>query len=260
MRAKRSLGQNFLTSSDVVKDIIRASDIKDSDTVLEIGPGKGKLTHALLKTDVDVVAVEKDDELYKGLTERFEQEIVSGQFTLIHGDILELPISTLVADDYKVVANIPYNITGAIIKRFLESETPPNSMILMVQKEVGERVILKDGKHSILSVSVHVFGTPKIERNVSRNLFSPVPNVDSVVLSIKDISHKNFEGRNIEQFFELVKLGFAHKRKQLKGNLSDVFDKAQLSKAIERIGVPETVRAEDLSVEQWLSLYDNLCL
>jgi 16S rRNA (adenine1518-N6/adenine1519-N6)-dimethyltransferase len=190
------------------------------------------------------VAVEADGELYEKLYETFSKEIASGQLELVHGDIRSFDPSKL--GTYKVVANIPYYLTGEIIRSFLETKNQPESMTLLVQKEVAER-IARAKTESILSLSVKAFGTPKYEFTVSRGAFKPAPNVDSAVLTIKAISRKNFETRAHEKrFFEYVKAGFAHKRKFLRNNLTE----AELNPR----DLPLKVRAENISLNQWLDL------
>lgn len=168
MKAKKSLGQNFLNSPSAVRSIITAGQVGKTDVVLEIGPGKGVLTKELLKTGAKVVAIEKDDRLIIFLSELFASEIDSGQFVLIHADILDLVsmdsmsqhLSEILGLKYKIIANIPYYITGEIIKRFHTTPKNPILMVLLVQKEVADRIIANDGKESVLSISVkNVRGT-----------------------------------------------------------------------------------------------------
>ena len=202
MQAKKSLGQHFLKSQKAIETMVKTSGAQTGDLVLEIGPGMGVLTEALLQAGASVVAVEKDDLLIPVLEEKFEKEIKSGQLKLIHDDILnfdvskvpfggsELPRGTL--DTYKLVANIPYYITGQIIRIFLEAENQPESMTLLVQKEVAERIVARDEKESLLSLSVKAYGTPKYVEKVPRGAFAPAPNVDSAIIHISNISKNNF--------------------------------------------------------------------
>ena len=269
MIKKKSLGQHFLNSPKIIADIVLAGKVTKKDSVLEIGPGEGTLTSALLKTGAGVIAVEKDDRLIPLLQEKFAKEISSGQFKLIHKDILETNMSRTVLDikgGYKVVANIPYYITGQIIRMFLETGNQPESMTLLVQKEVAERIVARDGKESLLSLSVKVYGEPKIIRVVGRGAFTPQPNVDSAVLVIKNISRKNSpegspeeKGRVDEKlFFGIIHAGFAHKRKQLLPNLCNLYKKDDLIKAFEKCGLDLKSRAEDLPLETWLKLCNIL--
>src|SRR3989344_4466575 len=192
---RKILGQNFLKSETALRKIVEAGEIKQNDIILEIGPGKGALTEKLLGTRCKVLAIEKDDSLCEFLKEKFKKEILSGQINLIHGDILEFTPRTYNLDPrpYKVIANIPYNITGAILKKFLSAENKPEAMTLMVQKEVAERIVARDGKESLLSISVKAYGKPKILFKVGRGNFFPAPNVDSAVIKIENISDKIFK-------------------------------------------------------------------
>ena len=257
-RAKKSLGQNFLKSSLALRKIVEAGEISKSDTILEIGPGKGALTEQLLGSRCKVLAVEKDKELYELLKEKFKKEILSGQLNLIHDDILNFNTRTykLETRTYKLIANIPYNITGAILKKFLTSDRQPERMVLMVQKEVAERIVAKpfghaQGKESLLSISVKAYGEPKIIMKVPARYFSPSPDVDSAIISIKNISKKFFTENNIseEKFWQIVRKGFAHKRKKLSSNLKEALPKEKL----QALSLADK-RAEDLSLSNWLLL------
>lgn len=256
VHAKKSLGQNFLNSRTVARDIVRSAELSSVDTVLEIGPGKGFLTSELLASGAHVVAVEKDDRMIPVLSEKFAKEIKSEQLVLIHGDIIEelekenlaLPLG------YKLVANIPYYLTGQIIRVFLEAKSKPNKIILMVQKEVATRIVARDKKESILSVAVKAYGMPHIIKKVPARYFTPAPKVDSAILAIENISGKNFHKPETEKlFFEIVRAGFAHKRKVLAGNLKELLGE-QIIKILREVGVAEKARAEDLSLPQWLAI------
>lgn len=273
IHAKKSLGQNFLNSKAVARDIVRGAELTPADTVLEIGPGKGFLTGELLASGAQVIAVEKDDRMIPLLSEKFAGEITRGQFTLIHGDILKFDPKDykLMTNDYKLIANIPYYLTGHIIRTFLEAETKPERMILMVQKEVAMRIVARppasharagdkkpfdsaQGKESILSIAVKAYGTPKLIKKVPARYFTPAPKVDSAILAITNISGKNFPDKNAEKgFFEIVRTGFAHKRKMLAGNLKEIYG-GRTSEILKEVGIAENARAENLSLNQWLSL------
>ena len=247
-KAKKSLGQNFLKSEPALREIIKAGEISPTDIILEIGPGKGALTNKLLGARCKVLAVEKDRELYELLKIKFEKEISSGQLNLIHGDILEFQITNYELKKYKLIANIPYNITGAILKKFFTEKNQPEAMVLMVQHEVAKRIIARDNKESILSISVKAYGNPKMIMKVPARYFSPAPKVDSAVISIKNISRKVFIENKIneEKFWEIVRAGFAHKRKKLFSNLRGLVQN--------NTEIPENARAEDLTLEDWIKL------
>lgn len=259
MKAKKSLGQHFLTSTAAVHHMVTASQTQKGDVVLEIGPGKGVLTRTLLETGDHVIVVEKDDRMIPLLSETFSDKIEDGQLTLIHGDILKTDISLITQNrPYKVIANIPYYITGEILRLFLEHAHQPTSMTLLVQKEVAERIIAKDKKESILSLSVKAFGTPSLVAVVKRGSFFPIPNVDSAIIYIADISKNTLGAVLPEHFFTIIKAGLAHKRKILISNLKDLYTKDTLSRAFREISLPETIRGEDLDVSTWISLVSKL--
>lgn len=260
VHAKKSLGQNFLNSKTVTRDIARAGGLSSTDTVLEIGPGKGFLTSELLASGANVIAVEKDDRMIPILSEKFAEQIKNKKFILIHGDILEeLEMNKLkLPQNYKLVANIPYYLTGQIIRTFLEAMEKPERMILMVQKEVATRIVARDKKESILSIAVKVYGAPKLVKKVPARYFTPAPKVDSAILSIQNISGNNFTGKISEKhFFEIVRAGFAHKRKILAGNLKELFGEKTFT-ILENADVSKNARAEDLSLKQWLSIAEPL--
>lgn len=249
-KAKKSLGQNFLKSALALHKIVEAGELTTGDTVLEIGPGKGALTEQLLANSLQVIAIEKDRELVEFLQNKFANEIKNKKLILIEGDCLTLDPKSyqLQANTYKLIANIPYNITGAILKKFLTEKNQPERMVLMIQHEVAKRIVAGDHKESILSISVKAYGEPKMIMKVPARYFSPAPKVDSAVIAIKNISRKNFENMKIENnFWEIVKTGFAHKRKQLAGNLKGVV-KDEILKSFDK------KRAEDLSLDDWLRI------
>lgn len=258
-RAKKSLGQNFLHSKKILRDIAEAGELNANDTVLEVGPGKGSLTLELLSRAGKVIAVEKDDSLIEFLRKKFSSEISSGKLIIINDDILTIDSSfhKLLTTNYKLVANIPYYITGALFKKFLQEGPQPERMVLLVQKEVAERIVARDGKESILSLSVKAYGEPKYLGKVSARNFNPVPNVDSAILSVKNISKNLFDTISEKDFFEIVKTGFAHKRKQLLGNLKDFSLRFGL-KEFKECGIPEKARAEDLTLDQWIKLVETI--
>lgn len=256
MLPKKSLGQHFLTNTGIVSSIADAGMVSGSDTVLEIGPGKGILTSELLKRGAVVVAVEKDKELLPFLEEKFEKEIKEKQLILINDDILNFKTKNLKlkTKNYKLVANIPYYITGAIIRKFLTEEHQPKEIVLLVQKEVAERIVAKDGKGSLLSISVKVYGNPQFIKTVKAGSFTPPPKVDSAILLIDNLSREPFRHISEERFFEVLHAGFAHKRKQLFGNLRAVFDEKILREKMSACSIPENARAEELSVDDWKNL------
>jgi 16S rRNA (adenine1518-N6/adenine1519-N6)-dimethyltransferase len=237
--------------------IASSGDITPDDMVIEIGPGKGTLTRSLLEKGARVKAIEKDDRLIPILTEEFKKETASGHLEIIHGDILEMSegeISEIVGDTYKVIANIPYYITGALIRKFLSASAKPSLMVLMVQKEVANRMIARDKKESILSVSVKAYAKPELVMNVARGNFFPIPNVDSAVIKLSNIKSPFKDKADEEKFFEIVKAGFAQKRKKLISNLETIASKESLRKKFSDMKLDENARAEDISLDQWIEI------
>ena len=261
--AKKSLGQHFLNSTHVLGQIIEAGNIQKGEVVLEIGPGTGILTRALLDAGAKVIAVEKDARAIGMLEQDFFAEIQSGALKIISGDILDETIfkneASLQSGTFSLIANIPYYITGAILEKFLEHGPRPTKMVLLVQKEVAERIVANDGKESILSVSVKVFGTPKLVAKVPPGAFTPPPTVDSAILSITNISDNLFRaqsGKNvdIEGFFSIVKAGFAHKRKFALRNIEAVVSREMIEKRWAEMSLDPKIRAEDISVAEWVEI------
>ena len=236
--------------------MVDAAQLTAPDTVLEVGPGKGVLTRALLNTGARVVAVETDDDLIPLLHDTFATEITSGQLQLVHGDIRTEYyniINNIIIHprSYKVVANIPYYITGELIRMFLESTRQPRSITLLVQKEVCDRIVARDGKESILSISVKAYGTPHYIQKVPARDFSPPPKVDSAIVYIADISKTFFKDISEQDFFRVVKVGFSSKRKKLAKNLATVWSKDTVTHALTQADIEPLARAEDISLQRW---------
>jgi len=262
--AKKSLGQHFLNSNHVLSQIIEAGNIKNGEKVLEIGPGTGFLTTALLKTGANVVAIEKDIRAIDLLKEKFQNEIKERRLEIVHADILEDDVenqnnSFISKESYSIIANIPYYITGAILEKFLEKGPRPTKMVLLVQKEVAERIIARDQKESVLSISVKAFGTPSIVAKVSRGAFTPPPSVDSAILLIENISNQHFIEKNVDisTFFEIVKIGFAHKRKYAIRNLEAKIEKIKLDRIWSELKLNPKIRAEEISITSWFDIAKN---
>lgn len=256
---KKSLGQNFLTSDFIPKKMCDAAALRVGETVLEIGPGTGALTKELLVRGVTVIAIEADSRAVTSLQETFAEEISKGRFVLHHLDARTLDLKSLGLADgsFKVVANIPYYLSGFLFRTILESPIQPSTLVFLIQKEVAER-IARDKKESLLSISIKVFGEPKYITTVKRGHFNPPPKVDSAIIAVRNISRTAFETLSIQAFFELLHLGFGQKRKQLIHNLSHSFEREQISLALQALALPQTVRAEDLSAKQWVTLATHL--
>lgn len=256
IRAKKSLGQNFLHSSSALKAIVGAGSLSANDTVLEIGPGEGALTKLLLATGAKVIAVEKDDRLIPILEETFAEEIKTKKFILVHADVLDFDGKKygIKPSAYTLIANIPYYLTGLIFRQFIGGALPPIRAVLLVQHEVAKRVVARDGKESILSLSIKAFGTPRIVTKVPRTAFRPAPNVDSAVLAIDVIHDGGFSKKEKDVFFDVLHAGFAHKRKKALSNLKEVFPKNTIEGAFATLTLPENTRAEDISLADWKAI------
>ncbi len=244
---KKSLGQNFLFDLPVLSRIVDAAQLSADESVLEIGPGLGSLTHVLASRAAEVVAVELDDRLIP---------ILQGELgtydnvTIRHGDILKQDPAALFDRDYKVVANVPYYITGAILKHLLSAPQKPLMMVLTVQKEVAERVVAEPPNMSLLGVSVQYYGTPTIVDTIKAGAFWPRPDVDSAVLRI-DLTGGQ-RATDEQRFFKVAKAGFSQKRKQLKNNLGVMgFSKDEISAGLAQAEIEGSRRAQTLTIEEW---------
>ncbi len=269
MKAKKHLGQHFLKSQSALIKIRDAGHITAEDTILEIGPGTGALTELLLASAKKVIAIEKDRELIPLLQEKFAAEITTKKLELIEADILNFDPSLLRTDlkSYKLVANIPYYITGAIIEKFLSTHYQPTCMVLLIQKEVAERIVARNKKESILSTAVKAYGTPKIIAKVPPGAFVPPPTVDSAILSIENISRDFFVGCDEKLFLAVMKSVFGKKRKQIGGSLAEFLNDKNPSNASGReralaalaeSGIDPKTRPEDINLQTWKKLTQSL--
>ncbi len=264
------LGQNFLNNKKIAQKIIQVSKIKKGDSIIEVGPGKGILTQLLIKRGAKIIAIELDQELFLKLKYKFKK---NKNLFLLNEDILAINFNKLIKDqkinDYKIVANIPYYITSKIIRLFLESRFSPQKMILMVQKEVANRMVAPMGKTSKLSIMVQYYSVPKFLFSVSSENFSPQPKVDSAIIELKikkqflNLTEEKFK-KNKEKskkFFRVVKVGFASRRKTLLNNLKNGFShlrKEKIIQIMEEINLNKNTRAQELSLEKWKKLVKQL--
>ena len=257
--AKRTMGQNFLVDEQALAQIVAAADIQSTDTIVEIGPGLGVLTSELSKRAGKVIAIEKDDKFADVLKTQY----LNSNVEIVHQDALNFEPNTygLIAESYKLVANIPYNITSLIIRKFLEEEDKPEMMILLVQKEVAERIIAEPGDMSLLAVSVQFYAKVEIVAIVPKESFFPTPKVDSAIIKLVSKSDSKQVSKTEEKdFFRIVKFGFAAKRKTLENNLSAGMHikKDDARDIIKKAGFAPNIRAEGLSVLDWLKLFETL--
>lgn len=252
--AKKSLGQYFLTNPRVVDTIVTATAITPESTVLEIGPGTGVLTAGLLATGARIIALEADARAITILTDRFSKEIAEGRLALHHADVRTVRLTDFVSSTpYTIAANIPYYLTGQLLRMALTSTPQPERIVFLIQKEVAER-IARSTKESLLSLSVKAYGTPRHVATVSRGNFSPQPNVDSAVLAIDNISRRRFTSLDESFFFTVLKAGFSARRKQLLGNLTGLSSRNELTAHFNALDIPHDVRGEDLSIDTWCAL------
>lgn len=275
LHPKRSLAQNFLVDESYLARIAQAADLTRADRVLEIGPGLGVLTAHLAAQAGRVVAVELDDRLIDVLNERFAH---ADHVTIYHNDILTVSPAELFAahqstasgesaahsvppdraTDYKVVANLPYYITNAILRHLLEAEQPPTLAVLLVQKEVAQRICAAPGDMSLLAVSVQFYARPHIVQTVPAGAFYPRPKVDSAILRLDVAPNPDVvDVADAQTFFRIVKAGFSQKRKQLRNSLSGglAIPKEQATALLEEAEVAPQRRAETLSLAEWARLY-----
>ncbi len=247
---KKSLGQNFLFDPAILEKIVDSAEIAPHDPVLEVGPGLGALTRVLAQRTDRVVAVELDNRFIPIL--RYELAFFP-HVELIHGDILEQRMGDLFDQPYRVIANVPYYITGAILRHLLSAEVKPTSLTLTVQKEVAERMTAQPNNMSLMAVSVQFYGTPKLVGNIGAGAFWPRPKVASSVVHI-DVSPQ-YADVDERLFFRVAKAGFSQKRKQLKNNLKQLgLEKAGVLAVMESAEIDPKRRAETLSVDEWVAL------
>ncbi len=252
---KKSLGQNFIFDEQVLARIAAAANLDKKDQVLEIGPGLGALTRHLAQQAGRVVAIELDDRLLPVL----ERELASfPRVTLVHGDILEADPAGWFSDSpYKVVANVPYYITGAILRHLLDSRARPTLLVLTVQKEVAQRLAAGPGEMSLLAVSVQFYGDVELVGTLKAGAFWPRPEVDSAIVRIT--IRPELPVNDVDGFFRLVRAGFSQKRKQLQKNLRGLgYRKQEIRKFMAAAGIDPTRRAETLSLDEWFRLSDML--
>jgi 16S rRNA (adenine1518-N6/adenine1519-N6)-dimethyltransferase len=256
---KKSLGQNFLIDTSHLDRIVAAADLEPTDIVLEIGPGLGTLTRRLAAQAGHVVAVELDDRLIALLRADFADQ---PHVQIVHNDILEIAPPTLLRAElpefesrahYKVVANLPYYITSLVLRHLLETSQPPSLAVLMVQKEVAERICAAPGDLSLLALSVQFYAIPRIVQRVPAGAFYPPPKVDSAVLRLDVRPQPAVTAVSPQKFFAVARAGFGQKRKQLANSLSAglKLPKAAVQEALARAAIDPKRRAETLALDEW---------
>ena len=248
---KKSLGQHWLKDPEILADIAEAAELTGDDVVLEIGPGLGTLTSRLLARANSVTAVEFDADLARKLPGQFPGK----ELTVVNQDILQFDLNQL-PKNYKVVANVPYYITSKIVEKLMTAENKPSIAVLLVQKEVAERIAAEAGNMSILSVSVQTFAEAELDIEAPRQFFTPPPKVDSQVVILRTRNNPLITPEDQRDFFRIVKAGFSAKRKKLRSSLSGGLgiDKSAAEELLKNAGISPDARAEDLAIEDWKSL------
>ncbi len=278
LKPKKSLGQNFLKDESVLNHIIESANLSKDDVVVEIGPGHGALTEKLAAVCKQVIAIEIDERLIELLhTKLVGNYLTAGEVEIIAGDILKINLPALIeekvfslkaneaseAKSYKVVANLPYYITSPIIRLLLETKFPPTEMVVMVQKEVAERIVAKPGAMSILAVSVQYYAKAQFLFTVFKQSFDPMPKVDSAIIRVTySREQKERDKEATKKFFRVVKSGFSAKRKTLINNLANglQLEKKVVEEKLVSLGFSPNTRAQELGVEDWRKLVNTLIL
>jgi len=263
---KKSLGQNFLKDEEVLDKIILAGELSDSDNVLEIGPGAGALTKKLLEKVGKVVAIEKDERMRNQNSPLQKIYRRSDLLQLYFADILDVNLPKILEENgfaeagYKVIANIPYYITGRILRLLFQQKPLAKIIVLLVQKEVAERIVAQHNRQSILSLSVQYYGRVEIVDYVSREAFDPIPKVDSAILKIKPWNGTEIDKKNEKKFFQIIKIGFSSPRKRLLKNLTNglQIDRSKLEDIFQMMDLDLNIRAENLKIEEWKRLVEEL--
>lgn len=275
LRPQKKFGQHFLTDPRILESIADAAEVSSADTILEIGPGLGHLTQVLARRAAQVIAVEVDRELVAGLQNEFAN---SQNVSIIAGNFLDAsPIAWVrpgnkiagtgilseaagpvpASISFKVVANLPYYITSAILRHLLEAEQKPQSIVVMVQRQVAQRIIARPPEMNLLAVSVQFFAAPRIVRTIAAGAFYPPPKVDSAVVRMDVLDKPLLSGAAVSRCFEIVHAGFRGKRKQLRNSLAHGLsrDPDSIAMALMRAHIQPTRRAETLTLDEWLACY-----
>ena len=248
---KKSLGQHWLKDPEILADIAEAAELTSDDVVLEVGPGLGTLTSRLLARANSVTAVEFDADLARKLPGQFPGK----KLAVVNQDILRFDLNQL-PKNYKVVANVPYYITSKIVEKLMTAENKPSIAVLLVQKEVAERIAAESGNMSVLSVSVQIFAEAELDIEVPRQFFTPPPKVDSQVVILRTRNNPLITPEDQRDFFRIVKAGFSAKRKKLRSSLSGGLgiDKGSVEGLLKDANISPDARAEDLAIEDWRRL------
>jgi len=259
MFPNKVLGQNFLENEKIVDKMLSSADLSLEDTILEVGPGQGAITGKLLNKVKQVIAVEKDPELVKYLEGKFENiknlKILEGD--ILNGTNYELLVTSY---PYKIISNLPFYLTSRFLRVFLELENKPTMMVLIIQKEVAQRICDKPPHASLLSNSVQFYAKPEIIDFVPKENFNPIPEVDAAIIKINILKEPKIKVQDVNEFFKVLKTGFSQKRKQLHNNFSSGLhiSKEEAKELLQKSGINPERRAQTLSLEEWEKIYRSL--
>jgi len=268
-KARKRFGQHWLKSDQVLNQIVGAGELSPEDLVLEIGPGQGALTQRLLATAAKVLAIEIDRDLCLALSEQFIAFMASGQFRLVESDFLQINFNQALIDleldrPNKVIANIPYYITAPILEKLLGTMANPNphpfdSIVLLVQKEISDRLCAIPGTKACGALTIRAQYLAECEEicPVPPSAFKPAPKVESAVIRLRPRPFPT-QAQDPARFAQIVKLGFSQKRKMLRNNLQSITDRDGFTTVLEALSINPQIRAEGLSVAQWVALSDAL--
>lgn len=265
LTANKKLGQNFLVDSEAINSIVASANLTKKDMVIEIGPGLGTLTSMLIEKAGKVIAIELDDRMIKILGDRF---LLYDNFELINEDVLKVDLSSLIEknsefENIKVVANLPYYITTPIIMKLLENRVKIESITIMIQKEVAERIVATPGSKlsGAITYSVHYYAEPEKIALVPNTSFIPSPEVDSEVIKLNIRKSPPVKIDNEKLFFNVIKASFMQRRKTLSNGLVNggiVKNKAKAIEILKNMGLEENVRGEELTLEQFANLSNKI--
>lgn len=252
--AKKGLGQNFLIDENALAKIVDAADLYEEDSVIEVGPGTGLLTELLIQKAKQVTSVELDPDMVDILKKQFA---LTKNLEIIHSDILKTRVEDIAVEHYKVVANIPYYITSPLVRHFLQAPIRPKLMVILVQKEVAEKMCGMTGK-TFFTVETGVYGSAHYIATIPASSFYPSPKVDSAIIKITVFSEPKVPEAELENFLRIVKFGFSQKRKKLSNSLGAGLHKepAEVRELMQKAGIKPDIRAEDLEVEDWKRLVE----
>ena len=256
LEARKNRSQNHLVDGQIIEDIVALADIATGSHVLEIGPGLGVLTGALLNAGANVTTVEVDSRLAAHLRSRYEERIASGDLRLVEADVLDTPLEDIAAAPYDVVANLPYHITSPVLHYLLGDEPRPERFVLMVQREVAERIAAPPGDMSYLSVFVQYHAKVRVAQIVPASAFEPAPEVQSAIL-VGETQPRRLEAEGEEQLWRIVQAGFRERRKMLHNVLPRQLPQVgreRFDVALQAVGIASDRRPQTVSVEDWMAL------